>query len=46
MSTKSKPSFLRLFLGGFVLGAVTLVGVQATQAEQPAAAIATHLATR
>jgi hypothetical protein len=28
--TKDKPPFLRLFLGGFAIGAVALVSVQAT----------------
>ena len=29
MTTQTKPSFLRLFLGGFAIGAVALVSVQA-----------------
>lgn len=33
--TRSKPSFLRLFLGGFAFGAAALVSVQALTPEQP-----------
>ncbi|MCC2977644.1 hypothetical protein LK533_13275 [Sphingomonas sp. PL-96] len=33
-NTHSRPGFLRLFLGGFALGAVALVGVQVTQPAQ------------
>jgi len=35
MTTKAKPSFLRLFLGGFAIGAVALVSVQAIHADEP-----------
>lgn len=45
MTTKAKPSFLRLFLGGFAIGAVALVSVQATQSDEsvlPAAYAATR----
>ena len=44
MSTKTKPSFLRLFLGGFAFGAVAMVSVAAVQADEsviPAAHAAT-----
>lgn len=34
MSTKTKPSFLRLFLGGFAFGAVALVSVATVQADE------------
>jgi hypothetical protein len=33
-NTHPRPGFLRLFLGGFALGAVALVGVQVTQPAQ------------
>ena len=33
MTTKAKPSFIRLFVGGFVVGAAALVAVQAAQAD-------------
>ncbi len=31
--TAKKPSFVRLFIGGFVIGAAGLVAVQAAQAD-------------
>lgn len=46
MTTKAKPSFLRLFLGGFAIGAVALVSVQAAQADPSAMIPAAHAATR
>ena len=45
MTTKAKPSFIRLFLGGFAIGAVALVSVQAVKADEaviPAAYAATR----
>ncbi len=33
MNTKAKPSFLRLFMGGFLVGTAALVAVQAAHAE-------------
>jgi hypothetical protein len=35
--TKRRPGFFRLFLTGFVLGSIGLVGSQVAQAEVPAA---------
>jgi len=35
MTTKAKPSFLRLFMGGFAFGAVALVSLQAVQSDEP-----------
>ena len=46
MGTKTKPSFTRLFLGGFALGAVALVSVQAAQADSPSLIPAASAATR
>jgi hypothetical protein len=46
MANKSKPSFLRLFLGGFALGAAALVSVQAVQADQPSLVASAHAAVR
>ena len=46
MTTKTKPSFLRLFMGGFAIGAVALVSVQAVQADDHAMIPAAHAATR
>ena len=46
MTTKAKPSFLRLFLGGFAIGAVALVSVQAVQADDQQLIPAAHAATR
>lgn len=37
MNTKAKPSFIRLFMGGFVVGAAALVAVQAAHADGAAA---------
>jgi hypothetical protein len=34
MSNKTKPSFLRLFLGGFAFGAVAMVSVAAVHADE------------
>ncbi len=34
MSTKTKPSFLRLFLGGFAFGAVAMVSVAVVQTDE------------
>ncbi len=45
--TKSKtPSFMRLFVGGFALGAVALLGVQAAQAGPESIISVAHAATR
>lgn len=44
MSTKTKPSFLRLFLGGFAVGAVAMVSVAAVHADE-AVIPAAHAAT-
>lgn len=44
MSTKTKPSFLRLFIGGFAFGAVAMVSVAAVQADD-AMIPAAHAAT-
>ena len=44
--TKPQPSFFRLFLGGFAIGAVALVSVQAAEAARPALIPAAHAATR
>lgn len=45
--TKTKtPSFTRLFVGGFALGAVALLGVQAVQAGPQSIISAAHAATR
>lgn len=35
MSSKAKPSFLRLFLGGFTAGAVAMVMVAGVHADEP-----------
>ena len=45
-TTKAKPSFFRLFLGGFAIGAVALVSVQAVQADDARVIPAAHAATR
>ncbi|MES2339364.1 MAG: hypothetical protein V4537_14820 [Pseudomonadota bacterium] len=45
-ATKTTPSFLRLFLGGFALGAVALVSVQAVQADEASLIPAAYAATR
>ena len=44
--TKAKPSFLRLFLGGFAIGAVALVSVQASSAGIASVIPAAHALTR
>jgi demethoxyubiquinone hydroxylase (CLK1/Coq7/Cat5 family) len=41
-----RPSFLRLFVGGFTLGAAALVGVQVAQAGPDAIIPAAHAITR
>jgi hypothetical protein len=46
MTVNAKPSFLRLFLGGFAIGAVALVSVQVVQADDHAMIPAAHAATR
>jgi len=46
MMTKAKPSFVRLFLSGFTLGAVALVSVQVAQADASGVVPAAHAATR
>lgn len=46
MTTKAKPSFLRLFLGGFAIGAVALVSVQAVKADETAVIPAAYAASR
>ena len=46
MTTKPKPSFLRLFLGGFAIGAIALVSVQAVQADEHAMIPAAYAAAR
>lgn len=46
MKTKTPPSFLRLFLGGFSVAAVSLVSVQAVQADDAAMIPAAHAAVR
>jgi hypothetical protein len=33
MTRKTTPSFLRLFMGGFVLGAMGMLGVQSAYAD-------------
>ncbi|WP_156347027.1 hypothetical protein [Sphingomonas sp. Leaf33] len=42
--SKTKPGFLRLFLGGFAFGAVAMVSVAAVQADE-AMIPAAHAAT-
>lgn len=44
--TNAKPSFLRLFLGGFAIGAVALVSVQATPADIASIIPAAHALSR
>lgn len=46
MTAKAKPSFLGLFLGGFTIGAVALVSVQAAQADDRGPVVAPIAATR
>ncbi len=45
-TTPPKPSFLRLFLGGFAIGAVALVSVQAIRADKTAIIPAAYAAAR
>lgn len=45
MPAKTKPSFLRLFVGGFALGAAALVSVQVVHADDTAMIPAAHAAT-
>lgn len=44
--TKTKPSFVRLFLSGFTLGAVALVSVQLAQADNAGVVPAARAASR
>jgi hypothetical protein len=46
MTSKTKPSFIRLFLGGFALGAIALGGVQIAHAGPEAISIAAQAHTR
>ncbi len=46
MTNKSKPSFLRLFISGFALGVVGLVGFQAAHADRFDLIPAVHAAVR
>ena len=46
MTRTAKPSFLRLFLGGFAIGAVALVSVQATSQPDIGVIPAAHALTR
>lgn len=41
-----KPGFVRLFIGGFALGAVALLGVQAVQAGPQSIVSVAQAATR
>ncbi|URW75248.1 hypothetical protein M9980_11955 [Sphingomonas donggukensis] len=45
MTAKTKLSFLRLFVGGFALGAAALVSVQVVHADDTALVPAAHAAT-
>ena len=44
--SKAKPSFTRLFLSGFALGAVALVSTQVAHADDASVTPAAYAATR
>ena len=46
MTSNDKPSFFRLFLGGFAIGAVALVSVQAAQSDKASIIPAAHALSR
>ena len=45
MTTKQKPSFLRLFLGGFAVGAIALVSVTGIDRDDASLIPAAHAQT-
>ena len=45
-STAKKPGFVSLFLGGFAIGAVGLLGMQAAQADAPGVIPSAYAAAR